>query len=88
MSGQLFGCLTPISVSAYTEQALCVEVRDLFFIICVDGHLIKELPSGFHISVWIVGREEDAVDSDRVRHGQIGLARQTPALIYRARLLV
>src|SRR5580698_4291275 len=73
---------------AETEQALRVEVRDFLPVICVDGHLIKELPSGFHAAVWIVGGEEDAVDSDRVRHAQIGLVRQTPALIYRARLLV
>src|SRR5580698_1657553 len=70
-----------------TEQALCVEVRDLLLFIRVDGHLIKELASGFHVAVWIVRGEEDAVDSDRVHHAQIGLVRQTPALIHRARLL-
>jgi hypothetical protein len=71
-----------------TEQALRVEVRDLLLVIGVDGHLIKELPSSFHAAVRIVGGEEDTVDTDRVRHAQIGLVRQTPALIHRARLLV
>ena len=70
-----------------TEQALGVEVRDLLLIVHVDGHLIKVLPSGFHGAVRIVGGEEDAVDTDRVRHAQIGLVRQTPTLIHHAGLL-
>jgi hypothetical protein len=70
-----------------TEQALRIEVRDLLLVIQVDGHLIKELPSGFHAAVWIVRSEENAVDTDRVRHAKIGLVRRTPAFIYRARLL-
>src|SRR5580658_10171139 len=61
-----------------TEQALRVEARDFLSIIRVDRHLIKELPSGFHAAVWMVRGEQDAVDADRVRHGQIGLVRQTP----------
>jgi hypothetical protein len=56
-----------------TEQGLRVEVRDLLPIGCVDGHMIKERSSGFHAAVWIVGGEEDAVDTDRVRHAQIGV---------------
>ena len=56
-----------------TEQGLRVEVRDLLLVTRVDGHLIKEWPSGFHAAVWIVGGEEDAVDTDRVRHAQIGV---------------
>src|SRR5580692_7614967 len=71
-----------------TEQALRVEVRDLLPVICVDGHMIKEWSSGFHAAVWIVRGEEDAVDSDRVRHAQIGVVRQTPAIIHCARLLI
>jgi hypothetical protein len=70
-----------------TEQALRIEVRDLFLVIHVDGHLIKELPSGFHVAVGIVRGEDDAVNADRVRHAQIGLVRQTPAAVHRARLL-
>src|SRR5580658_6651135 len=70
-----------------TEQALGVQVRDLLLVIHVDGHLIKELPSSFHVAVWIVRGEEDAVDTDRVHHAQIRLVRQAPALIDRARLL-
>jgi hypothetical protein len=70
-----------------TEQALGVEVRDLLLVIHVDGHLINELPGSFHVAVWIVRGEEDAVDTDRVHHAQIRLVRQTPALIDRARLL-
>jgi hypothetical protein len=62
-------------------------VRDLFLIIHVDGHLIKELPGGFHAAVWMIRGEDDPVDTDRVHHAQIGLVRQTPALINRARLL-
>ena len=58
-----------------TEQALGVEVRDLFLVIHVDGHLIKESPSGFHVAVWIVRSEEDAVDTDRIHHAQIRLVR-------------
>jgi hypothetical protein len=42
-----------------TEQALRVEVCDLLLIIRVDGHLIKELPSGLHAAVSIVGGEEE-----------------------------
>jgi len=71
-----------------TEQALRVEVGDLLLFIHVDGHLIKELPSGFYAAVWIVRGEDDAVDTDRVHHAQIGLVRQAPALIRRPRLLV
>ena len=71
-----------------TEQALGVEVRDLFLVIHVDGHLIKELPSRLHVAVGIVRGEDDARSMpDRVRHAQIGLVRQTPAAIHRARLL-
>src|SRR5580704_5028670 len=70
-----------------TEQALRVEVCDLLLIIRVDGHLIKEPQSGFHVAVWIVRGEDDAVNADRVRHAQIGLVGQTPAAIHRARLL-
>src|SRR5580698_2920746 len=70
------------------EEALSVEVCDLLLIVHVDGHLIKELPGGFHAAVWIVRSEDDAVDTHRVHHAQIGLVRQTPALIHRARLLV
>ena len=70
-----------------TEQALRVEVRDLLFIAHVDRHLIKVLPSGFHVAVRIVCGEEDAVDPDRVHHAQIGVVCQTPALIHRTRLL-
>src|SRR5580693_8834707 len=70
-----------------TEKTLRVEVPDLLLVIHVDGHLIKELASGFHVAVWIVRGEEDAVDTDRVHHAQIRLVRQTPALIHRARLL-
>src|SRR5580693_4571544 len=77
-----------MGVSTETEQALRVEMRDLLLVICVDGHLIEELPSGFHAAVGIVRGEEDAVDTDRVRHAQIALVRQIPALIYRTRLLV
>src|SRR5580704_9819300 len=77
-----------MGVLTETEQALRVEVRDLFLFICVDGHMIKEWPTGFHAAVWIVRGEEDAVDTDRVRHAQIGLVRQTPALMHCARLLV
>jgi hypothetical protein len=61
-------------------QALRVEVRDLFLVSSVDGHLIKELASGFHAAVWSVRGEEDAVDTDRVRQAQIGLVRQIPVL--------
>ena len=61
----------PPFILTETEQALRVEVRDLLLIIRVDGHLIKELPSGFHAAVWIVRGEEDAVDTDRVRHAQM-----------------
>src|SRR5580693_9133277 len=71
-----------------TEQALRVEVRDLLPVVCVDGHMIKEWPSGFHAAVGIVRGEKDPVDSDRVSHAQIGVVRQTPALIHRARLLI
>src|SRR5580698_6203253 len=77
-----------MGVSTETEQALRVEMRDLLLVICVDGHLIEELPSSFHAAVGIVRGEEDAVDTDRVHHAQIGLVRQTPALIHCARLLV
>jgi RNA polymerase sigma-70 factor, ECF subfamily len=48
-------------------------VRDLLLFIHVDRHLIKELPGGFHVAVWIVRGEDDAVDTDRVHHAQIGL---------------
>src|SRR5580692_11197390 len=70
-----------------TEQTLRVEVRDLLLVIHVDGHLIKELSGSFHVTVWIVCGEEDAVDTDRVHHAQIRLIRQTPTLIDCARLL-
>src|SRR5271156_1085343 len=70
-----------------TQQALRVEVRNLPLVIDVDWHLIEESPSGFHVSIWIVRREDDAVNANRVRHAQIGLVRQTPATIHRARLL-
>src|SRR5580692_3651148 len=76
-----------MGVLTETEQALRVEVRDLLLIIRIDGHLIKELPSGLHAAVGIVRGEEDAVYSDSVRHTQISLVRQTPALIDRAGLL-
>jgi hypothetical protein len=72
--------VVPVALTK-TEQALRVEVRDLLLIIRVDRHLIKELPSGFHAAVWIVRCEQNAVDADRVRHAQIGLVRQTPALM-------
>ena len=49
-------------------------MRDLLLFIRVDGHLIKELPGGFHVAVWIVRGEDDAVDTDRVHHAQIGLS--------------
>jgi hypothetical protein len=39
-------------------------VRDLFLIIHVDGHLIKELPGGFHAAVWMIRGEDDPVDTD------------------------
>ena len=78
----------PSFILTETEQALRIEVRDLLLIIHVDGHLIKALPSGFHAPVWLVRGEHDAVDTDRVHHALIGLVRQTPALIHRARLLV
>src|SRR5580692_5400613 len=77
-----------MGVSTETEQALRVEMRDLLLVICVDRHLIEELPSSFHAAVGIVRGEEDAVDTDRVRHAQIGLVGQVPAFIYRTRLLV
>ena len=51
-----------------TEQTLRVEAPDLLLVIHVDGHLIEELPSGFHVAVWIVRGEDDAVNADRVRH--------------------
>ena len=70
-----------------TEQALRIEVSDLLLIIHVDRHLIEESPSGFHAAVGIVRGKEDAVDTDRVRHAEIGLVRQTPALIDHTRLL-
>src|SRR5580700_6795238 len=70
-----------------TEQTLRIEVPDLLLVFHVDGHLIKKLPCGFHVAVWIVRGEEDVVDTDRVHHAQIRLVRQTPALIHRARLL-
>jgi hypothetical protein len=70
------------------EQAFRVEVCDFLLIIHVDRHLIKELSSAFHAAVWIVRGKDDAIDADRVHHAQVGLVRQTPALIYRARLLV
>src|SRR5580658_2176827 len=63
-------------------------MRDLLPIIRVDRHLIKEWPSGFHAAVGMVRGEKDAVDTDRVCHAQIGVVRQTPALIYYTRLLV
>jgi hypothetical protein len=59
-----------MGVSTETEQALRVEMRDLLLVIHVDGHLIKALPSGFHAAVWSVRGEENAVDTDRVRHSQ------------------
>jgi hypothetical protein len=70
-----------------TEQTLRVEVPDLLLVIHIDGHLIKELPRGLHVAVWIVRGEKDPVDTDRVHHAQIRLVRQTPALIHRASLL-
>jgi hypothetical protein len=48
-----------------------------------DNQDIDDAPA-----VGMVRGEEDPVDTDRVRHAQIGLVRQTPALIYRARLKI
>jgi len=81
------GALLSSRILAEPEQALRVEVRDFLLVIHVNGHLIKELPSGFHAAVWIVCGEEDTVDTDRVRHAEIGLVRRVPALVDRARLL-
>jgi hypothetical protein len=47
-------CLSPPRLSfilTETEQALRVEVRDLFLIIRIDGQLIKESPGGSHAAV-------------------------------------
>src|SRR5580658_85261 len=81
-----FPCSTSF-LPTETEQALGVEVRDLFLVIHIDGHLIEELPSGLHVAVGIVRGEDDAVNADCVRHALIGLVRQTPTLIHCARLL-
>src|SRR5580698_9494405 len=61
---------------------------DLLPVTGANGHLVKEWSSGFHAAVGMVRREEDAVDTDRVRHAQIGLVRKIPALIHRASRLV
>src|SRR5580698_1704252 len=45
------------------EQTLRVEVPDLLLLIHIDGHLIKEFPSGFHVAVWIVRGEQNTVDT-------------------------
>ena len=50
-------------------------MRDLFLDHCVDGHLIKELPTGFHVAVGSVRGEENAVDTDRVRQAPDRLGR-------------
>src|SRR5580698_3114257 len=61
---------------------------DLLPVTGANGHLVKEWSSGFHAAVGMVRREEDAIDTDCVRHTQIGLVRQTPALVHRAGLLI
>jgi hypothetical protein len=70
-----------------TEQVFGVEVRNFLFIAHGDGHLINLLPSGFHVAVRIVCGEDNAVDTNRVHHAQIGMVYQTPDHTRRARLL-
>src|SRR5271168_447917 len=55
------------------EQALGVEVADLFLVRRGNGHLLEELPAGFHTGERIVGGEHDPVDADHVDHGLIGV---------------
>ncbi len=61
---------------------------DLLLVDMADWHLIKELPSGFHVRVRIVGGEENAVDSDHVHHGLIDVVGHTPTAIHLASRLV
>ena len=60
---------------------------DLFPVHRRDGHLLQELPAGFHVRERIVGGEHDPVDADHVDHGLIGVERQTPTGIGRAGFL-
>ena len=51
-------------------------MADFLFIAGVDGHLVQELASGFHVGVRIVGGEENPVYPDQVHHAEIGVVGQ------------